>query len=161
MPIKSQGTHIYIVDNVTTPATPVLVKMLCPSSVSGVGSGARDQIDTTDLDALIDRSYVAGLTSPSTVSIPYQFDPSQASHKLIQSLKASGTLTDFIICLSDGTTAPTLVSGVLTAPLASARSSIKFSGFVSENAVEIATNDIIKGTLSVQRSGSETWVYKV
>ena len=161
MPIKSQGTHIYIVDNITTPATPVLVKMLCPASVSGVGSGARDQIDTTDLDALIDRSYVGGLSSPATVSVPYQFDPSQASHKLIQSLKTSGTLTDFIICLSDGTVAPTLSAGVLTAPLASARSSIKFSGYISENSIEIATNDIIKGTLSIQRSGSETWVYKV
>lgn len=41
MPIKSQGTHLYFVDKFTTPGTPVLVKMACPASLSGVGSGQK------------------------------------------------------------------------------------------------------------------------
>ena len=160
MPIKTQGTHIYLVDKLTTPATPTLVNLLCPASVSGVGTGSRDQIDVTDLDALSDRAFVSGLSSPSSLSIPYNFDPSQVSHKLLNALKADGSVTDFMICLSDGTIAPTLVAGVLTAPAATARTSIKFSCYVSENTIEIATNDVVKGTLTVQRSGAESWVYK-
>ena len=44
MPIKSQGTRLYFVDKLTTPATTTLVKMSCPSSLSGVGSGAKDRV---------------------------------------------------------------------------------------------------------------------
>ena len=161
MPIKSQGTHLYFVDNLTTPATPTLVKMSCPASLSGVGSGAKDQIDVTCLDALTDREYLSGLASPSAISVPYNFDPKQVSHQLLNQMKADGGTTEFMICLSDGTDAPTLVGGVLTAPLATKRTSIKFVAYVAENTVEFATNEVVKGTVSLQRSGSETWVYKV
>lgn len=158
MSIKSQGTKIYFVDSITTPATPVVARLICPSSVSGVGGGAADQIDVTCLDATTEREFVSGLASPSAVSVPYNFDPRLVSHQLLNKLKASGDKIEWIICLSDGTTEPTLTSGVLTAP--TARTSVKFTAYVSENTIELAQNEVVKGTLTLQRSGAEAWVYK-
>ncbi len=63
-----------------------------------------------------------------------------------------------MLCLSDGSEAPTLNDSDLTAP--TGRTSMKFSAYVSENAIEISTNEVVKGTASLQRSGSETWTYK-
>lgn len=158
MSIKSQGTHIYFVDTVSTPKTPKLAKMSCPTGVQGVGSGQKTQINTTCLDATESESFAAGLSSPSALSVPYNFDPAQVSHQALNKLKDSGETVEFMICLSDGTAAPTLSGGSLVAP--AGRSSVKFSAYVAENTVEIATNDVVKGTLSLQRSGSETWTYK-
>lgn len=158
MATKSQGTHVYVVDTVTNPATPALVKLDCPTGVSGIGGGAKNQINATCLDALTDEEFVSGLATPTALSVPYNFDPSKASHHLLNALKASGDVVAWIICLSDGTAAPTLTGDNLTAPVG--RTSVKFSAYVSENSVEIATNELVKGTLSLQRSGAETWTYK-
>lgn len=158
MSVKSQGTHIYFVDTVTAPSAPKLVKLDCPTAVQGVGSGQKSQINDTCLDATESESFVAGLASPAALSIPYNFDPSKVSHQALNKLKDSGEKVEWIICLSDGTTAPSLSQKSITPP--SARSSIKFTAYVAENTIEIATNDVVKGTLSLQRSGSEIWTVK-
>lgn len=158
MSIKSQGTHIYFVDTVTTPNTPKLVKMDCPTGIQGVGSGAKSQINTTCLDAVEAESYEAGLAAPSALSVPYNFDPAKVSHQVLNKLKDKGEVVVWMLCLSDGSEAPTLNASDLTAP--TGRTSVKFSAYVSENAIEISTNEVVKGTASLQRSGSETWTYK-
>lgn len=158
MSIKSQGTHIYFVDAVTTPQTPKLVKMDCPTGIQGVGSGQKSQINNTCLDATESESYLAGLASPSALSVPYNFDPSKTSHQVLNKLKDSGETVEWIICLSDGKAEPTLSDKAIVAP--EGRTSVKFSAYVAENTVEVATNDVVKGTASLQRSGSETWTYK-
>ncbi|WP_158608740.1 phage tail tube protein [Neisseria weixii] len=158
MSIKTQGTHIYFVDNITTPTTPKLVKLDCPTGVSGVGSGQKSQINNTCLDATESEQYLAGLAAPSALSVPYNFDPSKASHQVLNKLKDSGEVIEWMICLSDGTAAPTLASKSMAAP--AGRTSVKFSAYVAENVIEVATNDVVKGTASLQRSGSEVWTYK-
>ena len=157
MSIKSQGTKVYFVDSITAPATPVVARLVCVGAVSGIGGGKADQIETTCLEAL-NREFVSGLASPAEYSIPYNFDPRLVSHKLLNQLKASDDKIEWMICLSDGTAEPTLTGGVLTAP--TGRTSVKFTAYVSENTMEIAQNDVVKGTLTLQRSGAETWVYK-
>ncbi|RKV80009.1 MAG: hypothetical protein D8H97_14565 [Neisseria sp.] len=158
MSIKSQGTHIYFVDTVTNAKVPAVAKLNCPTGIQGVGSGQKSQINDTCLDATESESYVSGLAAPSALTVPYNFDPSQVSHQVLNKLKESGEVVEFMICLSDGTAAPTLSGKSLTAP--AARSSVKFSAYIAENGIEVTTNDIVKGTLSLQRSGSETWTYK-
>ena len=158
MSIKSQGTQIYFVDSITTPATPVVARLVCVGSISGIGGGKVDQIETTCLDATAVREYVSGLASPAEYSIPYNFDPRLVSHQLLNKLKATGDKIEWIICLSDGTSEPTLTGGVLTAP--TGRTSVKFTAYVAENTLEVAQNDVVKGTLTLQRSGAEVQVYK-
>lgn len=158
MGIKSQGTHLYFVDKVTNSKTPALVKMDCPTGISGVGSGAKQQINTTCLDETEAETYVAGLATPSTLSVPYHLNPQESSHQVLNKLKANGENTTWMICLSDGKGVPTLSGEDITA--ATDRTCIKFTAYVSENSIEIATNDVVKGTVSLQRSGTEIWTYK-
>ncbi|MFV5212693.1 phage tail tube protein [Azonexus caeni] len=147
--IKTQGTHIYFVD--ASGSSPAVVKLACPTGVSGLG-GAKDQIEDTCLDATEDKTYVAGLGTPGQVSVPYNLDPSEASHQVLFDLKESGDKIDWMVCLSDGTAAPTLDSnGNLVAP--ASRTSIAFVAYVADANLDLATNEIVRGTLTLQRSG--------
>lgn len=155
MPIKSQGTELFYVRPGSDPA---LVKLFCPTGISGLG-GAADQIDSTCLSDTEDRQYVRGLGNPGQVSVPVNFEPSQASHQDMFDLKAAGDTLQWIIGLSDGTAIPTLDSNDNPVP-AAGRTFIQFSGYVSDWALDIASNDIVKGTLTIQRSGSVTMTPK-
>lgn len=155
MTVKTQGTHLYVLNSLE--ATPVLVKMSCPTGISGLG-GARDQIDITCLDDVEDRKYTAGLGNPGQVSVPFNLAPEDASHQLLFDLKDSGKTLSWIVCLSDGTAAPTLTTGTITPP--AGRTSAEFEGFVQDVNIDAATNDVIKGTLTLQRSGKVKWNWK-
>lgn len=157
MSIKSQGSELYFIDNVTIPGTPALVKLKCPTGISGLG-GPRGQIQDTCLDATDEHTYISGLAAPGQVSVPFNLDPSSVSHQVLFDMKEAGDRTQFIICLSDGTSAPTLTTGTLTAP--TGRTSAEFTAFVSDVNIEIATDAIVTGTLTLQRSGSVDWTWK-
>lgn len=157
MSIKAQGSELYFVDNATVPATPALVKLKCPTGITGLG-GARDQIEDTCLDATEDRSYVAGLGNPGQVSVPFNLDPSSVSHQVLFDMKEGGEKTQFIICFSDGTAAPTLVASTVTPP--TGRTSAVFTAYVADVNIDIATNTIVTGTLTLQRSGAVDWTWK-
>ncbi|ARP89824.1 hypothetical protein CAL14_05575 [Bordetella genomosp. 9] len=150
MPIKSQGTELYYVK---PGDTPTLVKLHCPTGITGLG-GAADQIETTCLSDTDDKQYTRGLGNPGQVSAPVNFDPQQVSHQDMFALKASGETLQWIIALSDGTAAPTLTGSTITPP--TDRTSIQFSAYIADWALDIAANDIVKGTLTLQRSGSVT-----
>ena len=151
MAIKTQGTNLFFVSSAA-------VKTLtCPTGITGLG-GARDQIETTCLENTDDKTYIAGLGNPGQVSVPFVFDPSAADQKLLYALHDSGEIINWLVGFSDGTTAPTIVSGVLT--MASTRSAAQFSAFVSDVNIDVATNEIVRGTLTLQRSGNVAWSWK-
>jgi len=154
MSVKTQGSELFFADSTAT--TPAMVKMACPTGITGLG-GAADQIDTTCLDNIDDRTYVRGLANPGQVSVPFVLNPSEASHKRLFELKASGVSMNWMICLSDGTADPTYASGSLTAP--TGRTSVAFTAYISDVALDIATNEVVRGTLTLQRSGAvvPTW----
>lgn len=154
MTVKTQGTHLYFLN---TLAAAALIKLTCPTGISGLG-GARDQIDSTCLDDVDDRRYVAGLGNPGQVSVPFNLHPEDASHQVLFDLKEAGETLDWIICLSDGTAAPTLTDDEITPP--AARTSAQFRAFIQDVNIDMATNDIVKGTLTLQRSGKVTWNWK-
>ena len=151
MAIKTQGTNLFFVSSAA-------VKTLtCPTGITGLG-GARDQIETTCLENTDDKTYLAGLGNPGQVSVPFVFDPSAADQKLLYALHDSGEIINWLVGFSDGTAAPTIVSGVLT--MASTRSAAQFSAFVSDVNIDVATNEIVRGTLTLQRSGNVAWSWK-
>lgn len=154
--IKSQGTMVYFVD--PTAAIPAVVVVKCPTGVSGMG-GAKDQIDVTCLTDTIDRKFVPGLGNPGQVSIPFVLDTQDVSHQDLFDLKESGTMLDWLVGLSDGTAAPTWATDTLTPP--TDRSSIGFKGYIADVNIDIASNDSVRGTLTVQRSGAVTLTPKV
>lgn len=150
--VRTQGTALYFVDTITVPGTPAIVKFACPTGVTGLG-GAADQIEDTCLDALDDKTYKRGLGNPGQISVPFNFIPSNFSHQTLFELKELGDTIPWMIGLSDGTAAPTLVGSVLTAPAAPTRTSFGFDAYISDISIDIATNEIVRGTLTLQRSG--------
>lgn len=153
MSIKTQGTEVFFVN----PTGLALVKLNCPTAVSGLG-GPADQIETTCLDAT-SKGFAQGLKNPAAVSIPFNFDPSQTSHKLLDTLYEAGTTIDWMIALSDATTQPTVDSDGNFVALTT-RSNIVFEGYIADFNIDIATNEVVRGTLTVQRSGSKVITYK-
>ena len=151
MSIKTQGTNLFFID------TGAVVTMQCPTGITGLG-GSRDQIETTCLNATDDKSYVSGLGNPGQVSVPFVFDPSAASHQDLLDLHDSGAVTDWAIGFSDGTAVPTLVSGAFN--FATTRTYAEFSAFVADVSIDVATNEVVRGTLTLQRSGTVAWMFK-
>jgi hypothetical protein len=150
MSIKTQGTHLFFV---SPGGAPTIVKLHCPTGITGLG-GAADQIDTTCLDETDDKTYTRGLGNPGQVSVPVNFDPQEVSHQDIFDLKASGETLQWIVGLSDGVAPPTISGSTVTLP--ADRTSIQFEAYISDFALDIGGNDIVKGTLTLQRSGAVT-----
>lgn len=150
---KTQGTQLYYASAATTVATvaPVI-------SMTGIDSGAVDQIDTTLLTAT-SRSFVAGLANPGAITVELLFDPLDTSLQAFVALKDAGASKSWCIGLSDGTTAPTAAGSVIVQPAAASRSSVKFDGFVSGLVIDAPGNDVVKATATIQTSGNFTWVY--
>lgn len=151
--VKTQGTELFFLDTVSN-SDAEIVKLACPTGINGLG-GPRDQIEDTCLDTTGDKTYVAGLGNPGQVTVPFNMIPRENSHQLLFTLKSDGSTLKWIACLSEGTTAPTVSAGEFVAP--AGRSSIAFEGFVSDVNIDIATNEIVRGTLIIQRSGDVTF----
>lgn len=150
--VASQGTELFFSATGTA-----VVKFSCPTGISGLGGGA-DQIDTTCLDST-EREFRRGFKNPSAISVPFVFLPRDASHQsILDDLNDSGEIVPWMLAFSDGTADPTIAAGVWAAP--TGRTSVSFKGYVSDVTIDVATNDVVKGTVTIQRSGGLTWKYK-
>lgn len=147
--VKTQGSELFFVDLLTSSVAEV-VKLNCPTGITGLG-GAADQIDTTCLDAT-ERGFVRGLGNPGQITVPFNLDPGAVSHQILFDLQESGENLDWLIGLSDGTGQPSLDSNDGLQHV-SGRTSIIFNGYVADVNLDIATNEIVRGTLLIQRSG--------
>lgn len=129
-------------------------KVACATGISGLG-GARDQIDITCLDS-DEREYSGGFRNPGQLSVPINFIPRSASHQALLDLVEAGTTISWMIVFSDQTGSPTNVDseGHLDSPGAT---TAEFMGYAADFAVDVATNEIVRGTLTVQRSGMVAW----
>jgi hypothetical protein len=128
--VRSQGSELFFIDTVNF-STGTIVKLVCPTGIQGLG-GPRDQIETTCLNMI----------------------PRDASHQGLFALKESGEVLDWMIGLSESTEQPGALDSNGDFEPFSTRTAIKFDGYVSDVNLDIATNDIVKGTLLIQRSGS-------
>jgi len=151
MSIKTQGSNLFAIYEAA------VMTMQCPTGITGLG-GSRDQIETTCLNSTDDKSYVSGLGNPGQVSVPFVFDPQAASHQALLDLHDTGAVIPWSIGLSDGTAVPTIVSGEFS--LASTRTYATFDAFVADVSIDIATNEVVRGTMTLQRSGSVAWSFK-
>jgi len=154
--VKSQGTALYL--RMVDSGGASLVLMECPTGISGLG-GAADQIDDTCLGDTVDRSFVRGLGNPGQVSVPFILKPMAISHQELFALKDVGDTLQWIALLSDGTSAPTLNSNEDIQPPAD-RTSFMFNAYIADVNIDIASNDVVKGTLTLQRSGVVTPTWK-
>lgn len=154
--VKTQGTHLYLADTFTSSVAEI-VRFTCPTGITGLG-GPKDQIETTCLEATDDKTFVPGLGNPGGVSVPFNLIPSAFSHQSLFDLKESGAVLSWIACLSESTTAPTLDSDDEFEPPID-RTSFAFKAYIADVNLDIAGNEIVRGTLTLQRSGPvvPTW----
>lgn len=149
--VRTQGTELFFVDNSVTTSDPDLNKLACPTGIQGLG-GAKDQIETTCLDTVGDKEFAGGLGNPGVVTVPFNLIPREYSHQNLLALKKAGEILSWIACLSEGATAPTIdTDGIIAAP--AGRSSFLFQGYIADVNIDIANNEIVRGTLTIQRSG--------
>lgn len=143
--IKTQGTELYFAS-----APTVVTRIVCATSISGLG-GPRDQIDTSCLDNTEDRTFIGGLGNPGQVTVGFNVHKAELSHATLLNMKASGLEVSWGIYSSDAATAPTAIAGVMQ-PVALRVSAI-FLAYVADINIDIAGNDIWKGSITLQRSG--------
>lgn len=150
--IKTQKTELYFV---TSDVTPTLEKVGQVSQTT-LNGGAAAEIDITNFDSEQKESE-SGLPDPGTLSFDIVSDPSNTSHQALDAVYAAGTITDFIVCLSDGTTAPTYTTGTVTPP--TDRSGFQFKAFVQQVTNNGATDNVWKATIQLRISGKVTRFY--
>jgi len=156
--INTQGTHLFLFNTLAKP-NPVILKIACPTGITGMGAGTKSQIDVTCLDATEDQEFIPGLGAPGQVSVPFNFIPTDQSHQgVLTDLKESGNVFDWIVGFSDGITSPTISGTNMVWPVA--RTAAKFHAYIAEVTIDAATNDRVTGTMALQRSGKVTWNFK-
>lgn len=156
MPIKTQGTHLYLVDR-TVAASPKLVKFSCPTGITGIGSGGTDEIDTTCLDAVSNKTFELGLSDPGSVSVPFILESKDASHRFMFASAKTKSNVEVIICLSDGTAEPTIgATDPKKVVPPTDRSYLMFVAGVKTPQLDIAGNEVIRGTMELRLSGDVT-----
>lgn len=157
--IKTQGTELFLLNTINGSAA-VILKMSCPTGITGLGAGAKSQIDVTCLDATEDQEFIPGLGAPGQVSVPFNFIPTAESHQgVLTELKESGLVFNWLIGFSDGKAQPTVgTDNALEWP--TTRTAAKFQAYISEVSIDAATNDRVTGTMTLQRSGRVQWNFK-
>jgi Phage tail tube, TTP, lambda-like len=149
---KTAGTQLYFVDTVTD-SSPQVQALTCPTGITGINAGTSDRIDTTCLDNTTGtRTYKGGFSDAGEVTAPFILEKGDESHKALFDLKKSGDVVGWLVGLSDSTAAPTLgTDDSLVRP--AARTTLEFDGYVSGVTIDAATNEVIRGTLTIQSSG--------
>lgn len=147
---ETKGTSLYFVGSDGT----TVRKLTCPTGITGINGGTKDKIDTTCLDETGSfRTNIGGFADPSEIAVPFILYDGDASHADLQVLAASGEVVGWFVGLSDSTAVPTLDSnGGLDAP--AARTGWNFDGYVSNVTFDAAVNEVIRGNLTIQPSGS-------
>lgn len=146
MAIETQGTRLYTID----PDDETLITVGCITSLDGIDT-TNEQIETTCLSDNA-RTYLAGLATPGSATFEINFDTSDATHTRLHELKVAGTTLLWAVGFSDGTTAPTVDSGG-TFDLATSRSWILFSGFMTNFPFSFAQNSVVQSSIGIQISG--------
>lgn len=146
MAIETQGTVLYAID----PADESLITVGCVTSIDGVDT-SNEQIETTCLSDAA-RTYTSGLATPGSATFGINVDTSDATHIRLHALKTAGTTLTWAIGWADGTVAPTVDSGG-TFDLGTARSWLRFEGFMNSFPFTFAQNTVVQSTVGIQISG--------
>lgn len=157
MAIKTQGTHLYIIDPDASAGEEIL-RIECGISLDGI-SAPRDQIETTCLEDFA-RQYESGMPTPGQMTVGLNFDPAKPSHLRLYELWRDGTKFDMAIAYSDGTAAPTLASDGASFDFPTTRSYLELlNTYVADIPQNVALNAVVTANVSFQLSGFPT-LYK-
>jgi hypothetical protein len=148
--IKTQKTALYFA------VADAMLKLGALTEFNGLG-GQKGEIDATNLDSDA-KEFFTGLEDSGTFSCNINIDPADGSQQALFDIKDSGEVVTFVLALSDGTAAPTIVTDVVTAP--TARTAFIFDASVQQFTVSGGADSIVKGAVSLRITGSITRAWK-
>lgn len=138
---------------VTAGESPTLMKIANLLQVPQEG-GQKTEIDVTNLDS--DRKeFLLGLEDGGSITVNVNYDPSEASHAALRALKDAGTASQFVVCYSDGTSAPTYSTGTITPP--TDRTGVVFNALVQGFAVTGDVDNVLKAAVTLRVTGAATY----
>ncbi len=152
----SQGFELFLIDDLTNPSTPAVVKI---GNVTNLGEfgGQADEIETTNLDSVA-KEFFKGLADNGEMSLQVNIKKADGAHKLLwklQKLQPSegDPRKHFIVCGSDGTDLPTVdTNGTFNPP--ADREWWAFDAFVKSFRFPVSVNAIVNATTALRLSGS-------
>lgn len=152
MAVKTQGTQLYIADTFASSGCELLV-VDCATSLSGL-SNPREQIEVTCLESDT-RQYEGGLSTPGTLTVNINFDPSNASHARLAELwrDNAGNVKLAIGMGEPRDTNPTLDSDCEFV-FPTTRHYVEFEGYIADVPLEFALNSVVTSAVTIQVSGS-------
>lgn len=158
MSVLTQGTQIFFID--PSGSEPTVVEVECVTSFTPGGNPA-DQLDDTCL-ADTTSSSKPGLRRASAATIGLRPDPDNESHGVLYDLSEtdpSPTLK-WVVGWADGSAEPTLDSSGEDFVLPASRSWFLFEGYIADFPFDFASNSLVSGNMTVQRSGGSQWIRK-
>jgi predicted secreted protein len=149
---ETKGTQLFVADFITN-TDGVVTKLTCPTGLTSINAGTKAKIDTTCLDETgAFRTYIGGFADAAEVSAPFILYKGDASHQMLLQLQAAGSTVNWMVALSDAASVPTLdTDGKLVAP--TDRTTLSFDGYIATLSFEAAINEVVRGTMTIQRTG--------
>lgn len=156
--VQTKGTRLFFATPLAASSSDadgvVILKVACPTGIQGLG-GAANQIDTTCLDS-VEMEYARGMLNPGQITVPINFIPRSEAHQALVALREDGSTISWMIVFSDQSGSPSSVdsNSRLVSP---GETTAEFLAYVADFNIDIATNEIVRATLTLQRSGAVEW----
>lgn len=152
---ETKGTQIYFQDSTLAN----VLRLTCPTGITGINGGTKDKIDTTCLDQTGSfRTFIGGFADASEVQVPFILYDGDVSQAELFDLQQRGTVVGWFVGLSDGTTTPSAASDGLQPP--TDRTGFAFQGYVSNLTFDAAINEVVRGALTIQPVGFTDYTTK-
>lgn len=160
----TQGTQLYVMKQTVSPHIAVVAAAL--QGLAGIG-GVKSSIKLSNFDSAGYDEYAGGLVDPGKPNGNMILDFNSSAHQLFKTLLGLGATADtsFFYGAADGTSAPTVVAGVLTPPTSGSpplytRSGFLWNGFVNEFSQSAQVNNVIMAKFGCQASGAIGMIVK-
>lgn len=157
--IRTQGTRLYFADPTSAsssdPDGVVIRYVACATGITGLG-GQSPQINTSCLDSAEDE-FQAGRNSPGQVNVPFNVIPRSAAHQALIDLDEAKTVISWMVVLSDAQLTPPTSVDADSRLVSAGPTTVEFLGYVSDLQIDVQDNEIVRGTLVLQRSGAKVW----
>lgn len=128
----------------------VILKVACPTGLTGLTSGEAAKVDVTCLDSEA-RDYGDGLQDLPTIQVPINLIPRSEAHQALMQAEELGSklVIPWMVVLSDNQNAPTTLDsdGFLASPGPTNR---YFKGYVSNFSEDYAVGDYVRATVTIQ-----------
>jgi hypothetical protein len=96
------------------------------------------------------RTYIGGFADTSEYTVPFILYKGDAGHQALFSLHESGDVVGWFCGFSDSTDAPTIGHDQDNLVAPNDRTGFSFRGYVANLTIDLATNEVVRGTLTIQ-----------